>query len=99
MTDSPQDPRTIRSDRLALIPVVHGVRYHVTSGGEPVGTVSKAHRRDGFHADPSSVIYPTPRAASLALLGDEPEEHFCGSTACDGGCQERAVEQFDRGQM
>jgi hypothetical protein len=30
---------------------------------------------------------------------DEGEEHFCGSTDCDGGCQERTVEQFDRGQM
>lgn len=30
---------------------------------------------------------------------DEIEEHFCGSATCDGGCQERAVEQFDRGQM
>jgi len=31
---------------------------------------------------------------------DEIEEHSdCGRTDCDGGCQERAVEQFDRGQM
>ena len=45
-------------------------------------------------------VHPIDGYEGRFFVRPDEEEHFdCGRTDCDGGCYERTVDQFDRGQM